>query len=116
MGRELMFSVGGNDLVWEFFRCGGKGGQKQNKTESGARVRHPESGAVAESRTHRDQIHNRREALRRMTETDEFKSWTRMKSGQVLITEADIKREVERSMDERNLVVEVGDGSNWRPE
>lgn len=47
----------------EFFRAGGKGGQKQNKTSSAARVRHLPTGLTAESRVERSQTQNRRRAM-----------------------------------------------------
>ena len=46
MSRELLFSLTKNDFELQFFRAGGKGGQKQNKTSSGCRIIHKESGAV----------------------------------------------------------------------
>jgi peptide chain release factor 2 len=46
------------DLEREVFRCGGPGGQHQNKTESGVRYRHVPTGVVAESRSERSQFKN----------------------------------------------------------
>jgi len=43
-------SLHGPDIVWENFRCGGKGGQAVNKKNTGIRVRHVPSGAVGEGR------------------------------------------------------------------
>ena len=51
------------DIEVEFFRAGGKGGQKQNKTSSGARVRHLPTGLTGESRVERSQTQNRRRAM-----------------------------------------------------
>lgn len=51
------------DLEWEYFCSGGPGGQHQNKTASGCRVRHIPTGTVAECRSERSQHQNRREAL-----------------------------------------------------
>src|SRR5687767_14203136 len=50
------------------FRSGGKGGQNQNKVESGVRFTHLETGISAECREHRDQIRNKREAFRKLAE------------------------------------------------
>lgn len=46
------------DLEREVFRCGGPGGQHQNKTESGVRYRHVPTGIAAESRSERSQHQN----------------------------------------------------------
>jgi peptide chain release factor 2 len=46
------------DLTRQVFRCGGPGGQHQNKTESGVRYIHKPTGVAAESRTERSQHQN----------------------------------------------------------
>jgi protein subunit release factor B len=72
-----LFTTTIKDCEIQTFRSGGKGGQNQNKVESGVRIIHHPSGARGESREHRDQLHNKRAAFRRMGETKEFKSWAR---------------------------------------
>ena len=73
--KKLAFSITAKDLRVDTFRSGGKGGQHQNKTNSGVRITHDASGAVGESREHREQLQNKKAAFTRMTETKEFKSW-----------------------------------------
>ncbi len=51
------------DLEWEFYRSGGKGGQNVNKVSSAARVRHKPSGIVVSAQTERDQHQNRNVAM-----------------------------------------------------
>ncbi len=47
-----------DELKRDVFRCGGPGGQHQNKTESGVRYTHVPSGIAAESRSERSQHKN----------------------------------------------------------
>jgi peptide chain release factor 1 len=51
------------DIEWEFFRSGGKGGQNVNKVSSAARIRHKATGIVVQCQTERDQYQNRQVAL-----------------------------------------------------
>ncbi len=51
------------DIEWDFFRSGGKGGQNVNKVSSAARIRHKPSGIVVSAQTERDQYQNRQVAL-----------------------------------------------------
>jgi len=50
----------------ETFRSGGPGGQHQNVTDSGVRLRHRDSGLVVTSRARRSQYLNKQECLRRL--------------------------------------------------
>jgi protein subunit release factor A len=52
----------------ETFMAGGKGGQHQNRTESGVRLVHLPTGLVAQSREERSQFRNKRVALQRLRE------------------------------------------------
>jgi peptide chain release factor 1 len=51
------------DIEWDFFRSGGKGGQNVNKVSSAARIRHTPTGIVVSAQTERDQYQNRQVAL-----------------------------------------------------
>jgi protein subunit release factor B len=75
--REHVLRVTIKDCEVQTFRAGGKGGQAQNKTDSGVRVIHPPSGARGESREGRSQLLNKRAAFRRMAESPEFQRWCR---------------------------------------
>ncbi|MFA5458606.1 MAG: peptide chain release factor-like protein [Synergistaceae bacterium] len=106
MSRELLFSLTKNDFELQFFRAGGKGGQKQNKTSSGCRIIHKESGAVGESREQRQQIANKKLAFQRLIQSPEFQTWHKIKSAAMLSGMGDIHRKVDEMMDERNLKIE----------
>ena len=68
------------DCRVETFRAGGKGGQNQNKRDTGVRVAHEPSGAVGEARDERSQLQNKKLAFRRMVNDPKFALWVRMQS------------------------------------
>jgi protein subunit release factor B len=104
----VKFSVTSKDLVRETFRCGGKGGQNVNKRDTGVRFRHPPSGAVAESREHRTQGQNEREAFRRLAESPRFRAWAGLTLQAMEEGHRSVEAKVDAMMDEKNLRMEVG--------
>ena len=113
--KELLFSVTKKDLEFKYFRAGGNGGQKQNKTDSGCRITHRPSGAVAESREHATQLQNKRAAFKRLAVHPKMKVWISNMS-YVMEKGRTIEQDVERSMRPGNLRVEVKDEKGrWSP-
>lgn len=98
---ELAFSVSINDCEVQTFRSGGKGGQNQNKRDSGVRVIHHESGARGESREERSQLQNKRTAFRKMVDTPEFKRYIQQRMYGIGRAEAEVARAMERTQDFR---------------
>lgn len=113
--RNPLVSVTIADCRVDTFRSGGKGGQHQNKTESGVRVVHPPSGAVGESRDERSQHVNKRTAFQRMAESEKFRRWIRMESARVSGRLAEVEREVDRAMHPGNLRIEAQEDGKWAP-
>ena len=109
MSKEFMFSVTLKDCRVDTFRAGGPGGQNQNKRDTGVRITHLASGAVGESREERSQLQNKRQAMKRMAETEKFKTWVRMQGG----VQAKIEAEVDRLMQDRYIRTEVKDEGKW---
>ncbi len=115
--REKLFSVTLKDCDVQTFRSGGPGGQHQNKTESGVRIVHQESGARGESREHRSQLQNKKAAFRRMVESDKFQLWLKRQLGADMVDQAEMNRRIvnqlDRDMNPANIVVEVLTEDGW---
>ncbi len=106
MKKELLFSVTKKDFDIQTFRCGGKGGQNQNKRETGVRIIHKASGAIGESREERNQLQNKKIAFKRLIETKEWKIWHKIQAAAALKGICDIERKVNDLMKDENLKVE----------
>lgn len=119
--RELLFSVTVNDCTFTPYRGSGAGGQKKNKTSSAMRCTHNDSGAVGECEQHREQSLNKKEAFRKMAETQKFKDWLELeakkRTGELAILEAKIEKEmkkikIEGKFDGKWVEVKEGDLRN----
>ena len=108
MKRELLFTIDKKDFDIQTFRSGGKGGQHQNKVNSGVRITHRASGAVGESRSDRSQYRNKRLALERLTRSNKFKIWMNRMVHE-LSSGKTIEQRVEEAMLPRNLKIETRD-------
>jgi protein subunit release factor A len=115
--REKLFSVTIKDCEIQTFRSGGKGGQHQNKTESGVRIIHHPSGAIGESREERDQLQNKKKAFRKMGESKKFQTWAKCQALDKIHQGLTIEEKVENAMAPENVKVEViGKDGNWELE
>jgi hypothetical protein len=114
MQKEKLLTISKKDFKIQTFRSGGPGGQHQNKTDSGVRIIHKASGAVGESRSDKSQHRNKRYALKRLTETKEFKIWLTRMSYEIS-TGKTIDQRVDEEMDTKNLKLEVRDDrGKWK--
>jgi hypothetical protein len=107
--RTPVLSVTIDDCDVQTFRAGGKGGQNQNKRDTGVRVIHPPSGARGESREERSQLANKRAAFRRMADSAAFKVWL----GAQLAAGPTPEQRVAEQMHASNLRVEVRANNEW---
>ncbi len=108
--RELLFSVTKNDFRVDTFRAGGKGGQNQNKRDTGVRITHTASGAVGESRSHRSQLQNRTAAFQRLLQSPRWKVWFNRRVAEALQRES-IEEKVERML--RDVKIEYREDGSW---
>lgn len=105
--RRLIMSVSIRDCEVQHFRSGGKGGQNQNKRDTGARVIHHPSGARGESREERSQLQNKKAAFLRMVETPRFRVWLSRELGQAALEEQQL------TIPEHEVKIEVKAGGRW---
>lgn len=110
--KEKLFSMTKKDLDIQTFQSGGPGGQHQNRTSSGVRIIHRESGAVGESRSDRSQHRNKRLALQRLVKTNKFKIWLQRK-----VYESSMKKTIEEIVEEQmspeNIKTEIKENNKW---
>jgi len=110
--KELLHSVTKKDLTVQTFKSGGPGGQHQNKTDSGVRIIHKESGAVGQCRNHRSQAQNKKVALQRLVDSAEFKLWNIKKCHEIMSGKK-IEEIVDELMDPKNLKIEILEDDKW---
>lgn len=109
---DPVISLTKKDFVVQTFRAGGKGGQKQNKTSSGVRIIHPDSGARGESREERSQHQNKEIAFRRLVASPRFKAWLSAQHRAALEGET-LEQRVARMMNPKYLKVEAKIDGEW---
>jgi protein subunit release factor B len=98
------------DCELDTFSAGGPGGQHQNTSNTGVRIRHKASGAVGEARDNRSQLQNKKAAFKRMTEHPKFKIWL---NRQIYESGETIEQKVARDMQRGNLRVEAFKDDEW---
>lgn len=106
MEKKKIFSLTKKDFRVDTFRAGGKGGQKQNKTDSGVRITHIASGVACESREERSQNANKKKALNKLIAHPKFKTWIRVQAAMVEQGYIDVEDKVNKMLNEKNLKIE----------
>ncbi len=109
--KELLFSLTKDDFTIQTFKAGGKGGQHQNKTDSGVRIIHKDSKVVGLSRSDRSQHRNKKLAFERLTKVPEFKKWIRQKANEIIDGKT-IDQRVQEMLAPKYIKMEVMDKYN----
>jgi protein subunit release factor B len=107
--RKKVLTVTIKDCELQTFRAGGKGGQNQNKRDTGVRIIHHPSGARGESREERSQWQNKKAAWKRLVESPQFKYWVEIQTKRAESEEAYL----ERMLKPENLKTEVREDGKW---
>lgn len=113
--KTLLFSVTLKDCDVQTFRGSGAGGQKRNKTSSGIRIVHRESGAVGQASDAREQSKNKRTAFLRMIQTKEFTLWQKITTQKILgqLPKKSIDELVDEALVPENIKFECKIDDKW---
>lgn len=112
--KEKIISLNKKDFEIQTFRSGGPGGQKQNKTSTGVRIIHRESNSVGESRTHRSQSINKKEAFKHLISSNSFQSWLKLEINRKCGILDKVNEKVDEMMNLDNIKIEIVDeNGNW---
>ena len=106
MSKQRILHITAADCDRQTFRSGGKGGQNQNKRDTGVRFVHHASGARGEARDGRTQKENEKKAWRRMAESKEFQAWLRVEHARAI---GAIDAAVADAMRPENLKIEYAE-------
>lgn len=114
MEKVLLFRLTKKDFIVEPFKDSGKGGQKRNKTMSACRIRHPDSGAVAEAVEERSFFQNKANAFKRLVKKEVFQKWHKIMVAKALSTYVDPEKWTKEQMDIKNLKIEIQVDGKWK--
>ena len=113
MSKQKLFSVTAKDCEWSFYKSGGAGGQKKNKTANCVRCIHRESGATGIGQEGRSLSQNKQTAFLKMIEMEEFKKWHKIQVAKILGEYSKIEENVEKAMKSENIQVQFCENGQW---
>lgn len=113
MRKEKLFSLTKKDFEIQTFKSGGPGGQHQNKTDSGVRIIHKESGISAESRSEKSQKQNKKIAFEKLCSNLKFKLWLNRRIFEITSGKS-LEQRVDGQMKAENIKVEVKEDGKWK--
>jgi len=111
--QTLVTSVTKKDLKVDYFRCGGPGGQKVNKTSSGVRFTHEPSGTVVQSTESRKRSENERICIRKLGEHPKFIAWAKKMAAKDAMDKDLIEERLDKMLLPFNYKVEVFEEGKW---
>lgn len=112
--KELLFTVTLNDCRVDTFTVGGNGGGGKDTSNTGVRITHLASGAQGRAVDSRSQHKNKVLAFQRMAASPKFRGWHKLHVAQLLGSTRTIEEQVNISMQEANLKIEVvGPNGTW---
>lgn len=92
--EEQQLPIDEKDLLWDFYRSGGHGGQNVNKVSTAVRLTHKPTGVVVTCQTERYQAQNREIALELMR----AKLWEKQEEEKLAQLTADRRAQIGRGM------------------
>jgi len=114
--RKPLLSLTKEDFRVDTFRSGGKGGQNQNKRNTGVRITHKTTGISYNCREERSQLQNKRKAFLKLCNDKKFKNWLKYESLKIYQKqkkEKNIDEIIEEAMNVKNLKIEIKKDNNW---
>ena len=111
--KELLFSLTKKDFKVERMRGSSPGGQKRNVTDSAVRITHEPSETSTYSCKGRSQHANKAEAFRNLVEKPSFKKWLDVEIARRTGVIDEIKRSIEKSLEEHNIRTEIQSDGKW---
>jgi len=110
MIKELLFSITKKDFEISYYSGSGAGGQHRNKHKNCVRIIHKPSGAMATGADSKSLDQNKKNAFKRLTNNDKFKSWLKIEIAKRETGFQEMNRKinaiVDKAMEERNLKIE----------